>query len=104
MRLFDSAFFRKVVTRHDTGMGESYMDGDYEVHLHTISIACSQVGLPSAAVSATLLQLQGCLCVMCDGFCRLAKRMILTHSLGEALPSPRLCALHVAKTHPDPPR
>ena len=31
MRLFDCAFFRKVVTRHDTGMGESYMDGDYEV-------------------------------------------------------------------------
>lgn len=31
MRLLSCAFFRKVVTRHDTGMGESYMDGDYEV-------------------------------------------------------------------------
>lgn len=31
MRLFSCAFFRKVVCRHDTGMGESYMDGDYEV-------------------------------------------------------------------------
>ncbi len=31
MRLFSAAFFRKVITRHDTGMGESYMDGDWEV-------------------------------------------------------------------------
>ncbi|KAK9804082.1 hypothetical protein WJX73_004574 [Symbiochloris irregularis] len=31
MRLFSCAFFRKVVTRHDTGMGESYMDANYEV-------------------------------------------------------------------------
>jgi hypothetical protein len=25
------AFFSKIVMRHDTGIGESYMDGDYEV-------------------------------------------------------------------------
>ena len=31
VRLFNAAFFRKVITRHDTGMGESYMDGDWEV-------------------------------------------------------------------------
>lgn len=31
VRVFDTAFFRKVILRHDTGMGESYMDGDYEV-------------------------------------------------------------------------
>ncbi|PSC74866.1 cyclopropane-fatty-acyl-phospholipid synthase [Micractinium conductrix] len=31
VRLFNVSFFRKVITRHDTGMGESYMDGDYEV-------------------------------------------------------------------------
>ena len=31
VRLFSPSFFRKVITRHDTGMGESYMDGDYEV-------------------------------------------------------------------------
>ncbi len=31
VRLFSVAFFRKVITRHDTGMGESYMDGDWEV-------------------------------------------------------------------------
>lgn len=31
IRLFNYAFFRKIITRHDTGMGESYMDGDYEV-------------------------------------------------------------------------
>jgi len=31
VRLFSASFFRKVITRHDTGMGESYMDGDWEV-------------------------------------------------------------------------
>lgn len=31
IRLFSYGFFRKIITRHDTGMGESYMDGDYEV-------------------------------------------------------------------------
>lgn len=31
VRLFNAAFFRKVIARHDTGMGESYMEGDYEV-------------------------------------------------------------------------
>ncbi|KAL4856846.1 Tuberculostearic acid methyltransferase UfaA1 [Chlorella vulgaris] len=31
LRLHSISFFRKVITRHDTGMGESYMDGDYEV-------------------------------------------------------------------------
>jgi cyclopropane-fatty-acyl-phospholipid synthase len=29
--LYDASFFRKVISRHDTGLGESYMDGDYEV-------------------------------------------------------------------------
>ena len=31
IRLFNTTFFKKIITRHDTGMGESYMDGDYEV-------------------------------------------------------------------------
>ena len=31
VRLLSCAFFGKVIRRHDTGMGESYMDGDYEV-------------------------------------------------------------------------
>jgi len=31
VRLFNMSFFAKVITRHDTGLGESYMDGDYEV-------------------------------------------------------------------------
>lgn len=31
VRIFSPTFFRKVITRHDTGMGESYMDGDFEV-------------------------------------------------------------------------
>lgn len=31
VRIYDAAFFRKVISRHDTGLGESYMDGDYEV-------------------------------------------------------------------------
>lgn len=31
MRVFSMAFFRKVITRHDTGLGEAYMDADFEV-------------------------------------------------------------------------
>ena len=31
VRVLSLAFFRKIVTRHDTGLGEAYMDGDYEV-------------------------------------------------------------------------
>ncbi len=31
VRIYDTSFFRKVITRHDTGLGESYMDGDFEV-------------------------------------------------------------------------
>ena len=31
VRIFDCAFFRKIIMRHDTGLGESYMDNDYEV-------------------------------------------------------------------------
>lgn len=31
IRLFSYAFFNKIIMRHDTGMGEAYMDGDYEV-------------------------------------------------------------------------
>ena len=32
MRLIKYDFFRKIVIRHDTGLGESYMAGDYEVY------------------------------------------------------------------------
>lgn len=31
VRIYNTSFFRKVITRHDTGLGESYMDGDFEV-------------------------------------------------------------------------
>ena len=31
MRLFNYDFFRRIVTRHDVGLGESYMHGDFEV-------------------------------------------------------------------------
>jgi cyclopropane fatty-acyl-phospholipid synthase-like methyltransferase/predicted NAD/FAD-binding protein len=31
LRVYDAAFFRKVIARHDTGLGEAYMDGDFEV-------------------------------------------------------------------------
>lgn len=31
VRVLDMAFFRKIITRHDTGLGEAYMDEDYEV-------------------------------------------------------------------------
>ena len=31
VRVFNTDFFWKVITRHDTGLGEAYMDGDFEV-------------------------------------------------------------------------
>ena len=31
VRVFQMSFFRKIITRHDTGLGEAYMDDDYEV-------------------------------------------------------------------------
>ncbi|BDA46075.1 probable cyclopropane-fatty-acyl-phospholipid synthase at C-terminar half [Coccomyxa sp. Obi] len=31
VRVLSMAFFRKVITRHDTGLGEAYMEGDFEV-------------------------------------------------------------------------
>jgi len=31
VRIYNVAFFRKIITRSDTGLGESYMDGDFEV-------------------------------------------------------------------------
>jgi cyclopropane-fatty-acyl-phospholipid synthase len=31
VRIYDVSFFRKIIARHDTGLGESYMDGDFEV-------------------------------------------------------------------------
>lgn len=31
VRVYNMDFFRKIVLRHDVGMGEAYMDGDYEV-------------------------------------------------------------------------
>lgn len=35
VRVLRMAFFRKVITRHDTGLGEAYMDGDFLVsHQH----------------------------------------------------------------------
>ena len=31
VRVLNMSFFRKIITRHDTGLGEAYMDEDYEV-------------------------------------------------------------------------
>ena len=46
VRVIDMAFFRKIITRHDTGLGEAYMDEDYEVTpatctkcLHTVQLS-----------------------------------------------------------------
>ena len=39
VRVLDMVFFRKVVLRHDTGLGEAYMDGDFEVPL----LSCGRV-------------------------------------------------------------
>ena len=40
VRVLRIAFFRKVVTRHDTGLGEAYMDGDYEVNRPCCAAVC----------------------------------------------------------------
>ena len=31
VRVFDTAMFTKILSKHDGGMGEAYMDGDYKV-------------------------------------------------------------------------
>ncbi len=31
VRIYNAGFFRKIISRHDTGLGEAYMDGDFEV-------------------------------------------------------------------------
>lgn len=31
VRIYNTSFFRKIISRHDTGLGEAYMDGDFEV-------------------------------------------------------------------------
>lgn len=43
-------FFSKVVTRHDTGMGEAYMDGDFEAE---------DMGALMAVVTANATNIQG---------------------------------------------
>ena len=30
LRIYNTSFFRKIISRHDTGLGEAYMDGDFE--------------------------------------------------------------------------
>lgn len=52
VRVFDCAFFRKIITRHDTGLGESYMDRDFEVS--GLTAACKASRIASAAKA------QGC--------------------------------------------
>lgn len=44
------SMFRKIVIRHDTGMGEAYMDGDYE---------CDDIGAFLAVVTANARHLEG---------------------------------------------
>ena len=33
VRIFDCAFFKRILLRHDTGLGESYLAGEFEVRL-----------------------------------------------------------------------
>lgn len=33
------SFFRKIITRHDTGLGEAYMDDDFDVRTIELSLA-----------------------------------------------------------------
>ena len=43
VRVLRADFFAKVVTRHDTGLGEAYMDGDFEVrHPTPLPTGCVQ--------------------------------------------------------------
>ena len=57
MRVLDMAFFRKVVLRHDTGLGEAYMDGDFEVH----SALNQQLAVCTSSLQS-VLQGVGCAC------------------------------------------
>ncbi len=40
VRVLKMSFFRKIITRHDTGLGEAYMDEDYEVTNSPVLHAC----------------------------------------------------------------
>ena len=33
------SFFRKIITRHDTGLGEAYMDDDFDVRTMAVHLA-----------------------------------------------------------------
>ncbi|EIE24233.1 cyclopropane fatty acid synthase [Coccomyxa subellipsoidea C-169] len=50
VRVLRMAFFRKVITRHDTGLGEAYMDGDFLV---------DDLGALLAAVTANAGNIEG---------------------------------------------
>ncbi|KAK9864126.1 hypothetical protein WJX84_007458 [Apatococcus fuscideae] len=69
MRLFRYDFFRRIVTRHDVGLGESYMHGDFEVN---------DLGALLALLTANLVNIQasrgslGVLNWIGDGLLRLA--------------------------------
>ena len=39
VRVFQMSFFRKIITRHDTGLGEAYMDDDFDVRPIALSLA-----------------------------------------------------------------
>ena len=45
VRVLQMAFFRKIITRHDTGLGEAYMDDDFDVriYLHSPSLIGAQL-------------------------------------------------------------
>ena len=54
VRVLDMSFFRKIITRHDTGLGEAYMDEDYEVRCLPACLpkACL---VPACSTSAALM-------------------------------------------------
>ena len=53
VRVFEMSFFRKIITRHDTGLGEAYMDDDFDVRTTALSPAThgSAVSHPSSVIT-----------------------------------------------------
>ena len=57
VRVFQMSFFRKIITRHDTGLGEAYMDDDFDVRTITLATWGSAIPhLPMPSHSAAKYQ------------------------------------------------
>jgi hypothetical protein len=73
VRVFTPAFFRKIITRHDTGLGEAYMDADFEVCLPIFNITVKSDAKPhshtvpsNSQSPAQEVQFQSAFCYLCE--------------------------------------